>query len=71
MYCVQLGTYIRVIQQLRGQNFVIFNPLPLHGQFLFPKRRQIQTFFDPLPLHLVHVVIKWPLMIFMRCSEKF
>ena len=30
----------------------------LRGQFLYPERRQKQTFFDPLPPHLVHVVIE-------------
>ena len=29
--------------------------------FLYSERRQKQTFFDPSPPHLVHVVIKWPL----------
>ena len=55
MYC--LG----VIQQLRGQNLPFFAPTPLCGQFLYPERGQKQTFFDPLPPHLVHVVIEWPL----------
>ncbi len=36
-------------------------PPPLRGQFLYPKRGQKQTFFDPLPPHLAHVVIEWPL----------
>ena len=36
------------IQQLRGQNFAIFWPPPLRGQFLYPERGQKQTFFDPL-----------------------
>ena len=30
----------------------------LRGQFLYPKRGQKQIFFDPLPPHLVHVVIE-------------
>ena len=34
---------------------------PLRGQFLYPERGEKQTFFDPLPLHLVHVVIECPL----------
>ena len=33
---------------------------PLCGQFLYPEHGQKQTFFDPLPPHLVHVVIEWP-----------
>ena len=32
---------------------------PLRGQFLYPERGQKQTFFDPLPPHLVHVVIDY------------
>ena len=28
------------------------------GQFLYPEHGQKQTFFDPLPPHLVHVVIE-------------
>ena len=32
--------------------------LSLHGQFLYPKRGQKKIFFDPLPPHLVHVVIE-------------
>ena len=39
-----------------------FDPPPLRGQFLYPERGQKQTFFDPSPLHLVHVVIEWPLI---------
>ena len=41
--------------------FCHFWPPHLCGQFLYPERGQKQTFFDPLPPHLVHVVIKWPL----------
>ena len=37
-------------------------PSPFREQFLYPERGQKQTFFDPLPPHLVHVVIEWPLM---------
>ena len=48
------------IQQLRGHNFAIFSPPPLHGQFLYPERGQKQTFFDS-PLPLVHLVIECPL----------
>ena len=54
--------YLGIIQQLRGQNFAIFWP-PLHGQFLYPERGQKQTFFDPLPPHLVHLVIEWPTLV--------
>ena len=36
-------------------------PPPLHGQFLYSERGQKQTFFDPLPPHLVPVVIECPL----------
>ena len=55
-------SFFGVIQQLRGQNFAIFEPPPLRGQFLYLERGQKQTFFDPLPPHLVHVVIECPLM---------
>ena len=48
------------IQQLRGQNFTIFWPPPLRGQFLYPERGQKQTFLTPR-VH-VHVVIECPLM---------
>ena len=47
--CSALNFYLGGIQQLRGQNFVIFWPPPLRGQFLYPERGQKQTFFDPLP----------------------
>ena len=30
----------------------------LRGQFLYPEREQKQTFFDPFPPHLVHIVIE-------------
>jgi hypothetical protein len=36
-------------------------PHPLRGQFLYPERGQKQTFLDPLPPHLVRVVIECPL----------
>ena len=52
--------YQGVIQQLRGQNFAIFSTLPMRGQFLYPERGQKPTFFNPLPPHLVNVVIVWP-----------
>ena len=35
------------IQQLRGQNFALFNPPPPRGQFLYPERGQKQTFLTP------------------------
>ena len=38
-----------------------FDPTPLRGQFLYPEHGQKQTFFDPLPPHLVYVVTEWPL----------
>ena len=59
------------IQQLRGPNFAIFwPPLPLRGQFLYPERGQKQTFFDPLPPQLVHVVIECPLRIQIQKDGK-
>ena len=33
----------------------------LCGQFLYPEQWTKTEFFDPLPPHLVHVVIDWPL----------
>ena len=36
-------------------------PPLLREQFLYPERGQKQTFLDPLPPHLVHVVIECPL----------
>ena len=45
-----------------------FDPLsplpPVRGQFLYHERGQKQIFFDPLPHHLVHVVIECPLIMF-------
>ena len=41
-----------VIQQLREQNFAIFDPLPAWTVTLYPERGQKQTFFDPPPLIL-------------------
>ena len=35
--------------------------LGLHGQFLYTERGQKQTFSNPSPPHLVHVVIECPL----------
>ena len=37
----------------------------VRGQFLYPEHGQKQTFFDPLPPHLVHVVIEWPLCLIL------
>ena len=49
---VAILIFLGGIQQLRGQNFVIFDPpSPLRGQ---------KEIFDLLPPHLVHVVIKCP-----------
>ena len=45
-------TYKGVIQQLRGQNFAIFLPLPLlRGQFLYPDVDK-NSFWLPSPLIL-------------------
>ena len=49
------GLGLEVIQQLRGQNFAIYWPPPLRRQFLY------KHFWPPLPPHLVHAVIAWPL----------
>ena len=43
----------------------------MRGQFLYPERGQKQTFFDPLPPHLVHVVIECPLIIYTCSIIKF
>ena len=40
-----------------------FDPPP-SGQFFYPERGQKQTFLDPLPPHLVHVVIECPKLFF-------
>ena len=42
-------------------HFLTPHPL-LRRQFLYPECGQKQTFFEPLPPHLVHVVIERPLM---------
>ena len=48
------------IQKLRGQNFAIFwSPLP-SCVFSYPLRGQKSTFSEPLPPHVVHVVIERP-----------
>ena len=42
----------------------LFDPSPLLcGQFLYPECGQKHTFFDPLPPHLVNVVIECPLSV--------
>ena len=46
------------------------SPPSLRGQFLYPERGQKQTLFDPLPPHLVHVVIEWPLIWLMHTMEE-
>ena len=49
MLLLRLCLQLGVILQLRGKN-------------LYPESGQKQTFFDPLPPRLVHVVIEWPLV---------
>ena len=64
MMILTLESGLGVIQQLRGHNFAIFDPpTPLPGQFLYSERGQKQTVFEPLPPHLVHIVIEWPLIL--------
>ena len=41
--------------------WTFFAPPSLRGQFLYPELGLKQTFFDPLPFYLVHVVIEQPL----------
>ena len=50
------------IQQLRGQNFAIFAPPPacVDSFYTLSVDRHFLT-TSPLPPHLVHVVIEWPL----------
>ena len=63
MYTHFLSIVGCIIRGSFNKFFAIFDPPPLHGQFLYPERGQKQTFFDPLlPPHLVHVVIEWPLI---------
>ena len=40
------------IQQLRGQTFAIFDPLPLRRQFSYPEGGQKHKFLTPSPLIL-------------------
>ena len=44
-------------------------PLSLCGQFLYPEHGQKQTFFDPLPPHLVLVASEWPLTKFLNQKD--
>ena len=48
----------KTFQQLCGHNFAIFYPA---WTVFYPEHEQQQTFFDPLPPHLVQVVIECPL----------
>ena len=59
--CITTRTYDYIVRGHSTTTWTEFCHF-LRGQFLYPKRRQKQTFFDPLPPHLVHVVIKCPLM---------
>ena len=70
-----LKTKTKVMKEFRGHStttwteFMIFlTPPPLRWQFLYPGRGLQQTFFDPLPPYLFHVVIEWPLIIHLRSS---
>ena len=45
-----------------GQNFDIFYPPPLRGQFLYSEHGQKRTFFDPLSPHLAQVANEWPIL---------
>ena len=61
-----LCKFILVICMGAFNNYVdrilpFFDPPTLRGHFFYPERGQRQTFFDPHPPHLVHVVIEWPL----------
>ena len=48
------GSFINYVDRI----LPFLTPPPMRGQFLYPERGQKQTFFDPLPPHLVHVVIE-------------
>ena len=50
-----------VIQQLRGQNFVIFDPPSPCVDCFYTLSVDKDGLFLPPPPHLVHVVIEWPL----------
>ena len=49
------------IQQLRGQNFAIFDPPPCVDSFYTLSVDKNKLFLTPSPPHLVHVVIECPL----------
>jgi hypothetical protein len=48
---IKIKDQLGIIQQLRGQNFVIFLPSSpsLRGQFFPPERGKKQAFFYPIP----------------------
>ena len=56
--------YIRGHSTTTCTEFCHFLTPPLLGQSLYPERGQKQIFFDPLPHHVVHVVIECPLIMF-------
>ena len=58
--CLFLQKLVRGLSTTTWTEFChSLTPPPLLGQFLYPERGQ--TLFDPLPPHLVHVVIEGPL----------
>ena len=59
--CLSLA--IGVIQQQRGQIFAICWSPPLAWTVFISWAWTKLTFFDPLPPHLLHVVIEWPHMV--------
>ena len=60
-YCI-LRFQLRGHSTITWTEFCHFLTQSLRGQFLYPEHGQKQTFFDPFPPHLVHVVIEWPLI---------
>ena len=62
---------LRVIQQLRGQNFAIYDPHPppCMDSFYTVSVEKIDIFY-PHPLQNIHVVIQWPLAILGKVCKK-
>ena len=68
--------FLAQIDSVRGHStttwteFCHFLIPPLRWQFLYSEHGQKQTFFDPLPPHVVHVVIEWPLRVIQRNPKR-
>ena len=46
-----------------------FDPPPLSGQFSYPESGQKQKLLTSSPPRLVHVVIEWPLILYLSIRE--